>query len=227
MSIINKINVLLLCTGLWSCNTGSDISENKQEPPKTDSSSTNKEQEALAIKFNEFTLSIGKWVNADVYNLVSFNADTKDTAFIHPQLGVSIEGEELVVSSEQLTDITIEQRCERTLQIDIGEEAPCTLDTLQIFYSPNRKLEKNAAGHFVADKYESFTLPEIDMEELKNKVKSHCGENYYNKISALNSANEAPFSAIIYRYILTVTGKQKNTGQLINKIIIVEMPLSC
>lgn len=223
--VINKIYILLFLG--FCCCTDPKNSETKTQAVQTDNSAVNKEQEALAITFKEFTLSVDKWVNADVYNLVSFNANTKDTAFIHPQLGVSIEGEELVVSPEQLTDITIEQRCERTLQIDIGEEAPCSLNDVQTFYSPNKKLEKNAAGHFVADKYESFTLPEINMEELKNKIKSHCGENYYNKISALNAANQAPFSVIIYRYILTVSGKHKNTGQIINKIIVVEMPLSC
>ncbi len=182
---------------------------------------------AFTLKFNELSISI--------YN---FSTDREggeadqiqgDTVEIYAELGETIEGQLISVSSDQLTDLQVEQRYETSVTI-MNEGPHCDLKDWKHFYSEWNKLQVNSEGEFTCDEYtekESEKFPKISINDLKQTVKEKCSEGWLELIENIKKPTEYPSGVTISRYYLRVSGQRKNNGQTVTKLIIIEMPMGC
>ena len=65
------------------------------------------------------------------------------------------------------------------------------------------------------------------MDELREAVKEHCSEEWAELLQNAKKPTEYPSAVSISRYFLRVTGKRKDNGQTVTKMIIIETPMGC
>lgn len=179
------------------------------------------------IKFNELTLSINRLVIYDEEGRMA--QIQKDTVEIYAELGETIEGQLISITTDQLTDLTVEQRYETSVTI-MNEGPHCDLTDWKHFYSDWKRLEVNNAGQFICDQYaekDYEKFPKVSMDDLKQKVKEQCGVEWFKHVENVKTPTEYPSGVGISRYFLRVTGQRKDNGQTVTKWIVVEMPMGC
>ncbi|MEG4904457.1 hypothetical protein [Microcoleus sp. F10-A1] len=179
------------------------------------------------IKFPDLTLSINRLVVWDEEK--KLNQLQTDSVSLSAELGETIEGQKISISTKELTDIIIEQRYETS--VAISNEGPhCDLTDWKHYYSDWKPLKQLSDGKFVGITYdlkENERSPKVPINELKERVREQCGEEWYQLVKNIKSPYEYPSSVGISRYYLKVTGKQKTTGKTIKKTIIIELPMGC
>jgi hypothetical protein len=179
------------------------------------------------IKFRELSISINRLLIFDEEN--KLNQVQNDTVNIYAELGETIESQKITVLSNQIKDFTIEQRYETS--ITITNEGPhCDLTEWKHYYSDWKTLKTNESGEFICEKYsekEYTKFPEVKIEELKEKVKTECGDEMYKLISKNKKIIDNNSEVGISRYFLRIKGKHKYNGQMITKTIIIETPMGC
>jgi hypothetical protein len=189
---------------------------------------SNQEPDSVTtIKFDELSVSISRLAIDDENNKTS--QIQKETIEISAQPGETIEEQLISVSSTLLTDLTIEQRYQTSIMVSY-EGKHCDLTNWKHFYSDWQLLSSNKTGIFVGNKYtekDYKKLPKVSLEELKKKVKEKCGRNWLTIINKVKSLNEYPIDVGISRYYLRITGKRKNNGQKVTKLIIINIPMGC
>jgi hypothetical protein len=179
------------------------------------------------IKFQEFSLSINRLRIYDKDGKI--DQTQKDSVYIHAELGETIEGQIISISSNQLSNLIIEQRYETSVTIDDGGGAHCDFYDWKHYCSDWKKLKKNNNGQFICNKYtkkdwEQF--PKINIADLIKIVKEQCPEKF-QIIDKIKSPQEYPSYVRVSRYFLKITGKQKDNGQIVTKVIIIEVPMGC
>lgn len=197
---------------------------------KSESTTENKdilEDTITDIKFRELSISINRLLIFDEEK--KLNQIQKDTVYIYAELGETIENQKIEILSEQITDLSIEQRYETS--ITISNEGPhCDLTEWKHFYSDWTLLSKNENGLFICHKYSEkdySNFPKVKIEELKNEVKRECGEEMYKLISKNKKVIENNCGVGISRYFLRIKGTNKENGQIVTKLIIIETPMGC
>jgi hypothetical protein len=225
----NKVstNAEIATTKPDSINTSNKISSQTLKPEEILQSEETEEDTITDIKFRELSISISR--------LLVFDEEKKldqvqnDTVNIYAELGETIESQKIKVLSNQIKDFTIEQRYETS--ITITNEGPhCDLTEWKHYYSDWKTLKTNESGKFICDKYsekEYTKFPEVKIEELKEKVKTECGDEMYKLISKNKKIIENNSEVGISRYFLKIRGKHKDNGKIITKIIIIETPMGC
>ncbi|MCC6818734.1 MAG: hypothetical protein IT245_07580 [Bacteroidia bacterium] len=191
---------------------------------------TNNEAEIdtiTTIKFNELSI----YIHCLIINKNENQIDQvqKDTLEFYAEPGETIEGQLIAISSDQLTNLTIEQRYETSVTI-MDEGAHCDLSEWKHYYSDWEKLQVNSSGLFICEKYSQKDyekFPEIRIEDLKQKVKEQCHDDWFKLIENIKTPNEYPSGVNISRYYLKVSGQRKDNGQIITKLIIIEAPMGC
>lgn len=243
MTTLRNIISILTLTALCACNSSSTT---KTETVKNDSivsdttSISNKTSNATTItqanedadtittiKFNELSISVNRLIIYDEEK--KLNQIQKDTVEIYAELGETIEGQLISVSSDQLINLTIEQRYETSVTI-MNEGPHCDLTDWKHFYSEWKLLKSNNAGQFTCDKYsekEYEIFPKISIDDLKNKVKEQCGDEWFKLVEKVKTPTEYPSGVSISRYYLRVTGQRKDNGQTVTKLIVIETPMGC
>jgi hypothetical protein len=189
--------------------------------PTTNESKTN-----TKIKFNELVIVVNGMA---IFDAEKMERIQKDTAEIEAEVGETIEGRTISISSEQLIGLNIEQRYETSVTI-MNEGPHCDLIDWKHFNSGWNSLKQNSSGQFVGDKYteQDYTIfPEVSMDELKQTVKELCGEDWFKLLEKTNSPLEYPCTVNISRYFLRITGKRKDNGQKVTKLIIIKTPMGC
>ena len=179
------------------------------------------------IHFEELTVTIGGFTgNFIEHELSKIN---KDTAYLFSELGSTIEGQLLVVLSENLSQVKVEQSYETS--VTISKEGPhCDLLNWKHYYSEWKALITNENGAFICEIYtqeDNEKFPKIEISNLQQEVRKLCGEDWQLLINDIKSPTEYPSSVSISRYFLKVTGLRKDNGQLISKIIVIESPMGC
>ena len=148
---------------------------------------------------------------------------------IYAEVGETIEGQHISISSALLTGFTVEQRYETS--ITIMDEGPhCDLTEWKHFYSEWKQLKTNKSGHFVCESYtenESKKFPKISMDDLREIAAENCGESWSELLENVKKPTEYPSAVGISRYFLRITGKRKDNGQTVTKMIIIETPMGC
>ena len=238
----NIISILIL-TILCSCN---NTSTNKTETTQNDSIvndtiSISNQTNVLAtpindevavdtittIKFIELSISINRLIIYDEDKKI--DQIQKDTVEIYAELGETIEGQLISISSDQLTGLTVEQRYETSVTI-LNEGPHCDLTDWKHFYSDWKRLQPKSTGQFICDKYtekEYEKFPKISIDDLKQKVKEQCGDEWFKLVEKVKAPTEYPSGVSISRYYLRVTGQRKDNGQTVTKLIVIETPMGC
>jgi hypothetical protein len=179
------------------------------------------------IKFSELSVSINRLVVFDEDK--KLNETQKDTVYLYSELGETIEGQTISISTEQLTDLIIEQRYETSVTIQ-NEGPHCDLIDWKHYDSEWKMLKTNKAGQFICDSYSEKDwekFPKIQISELKEIVKKQCGKEWYNLISKIKLPTEYPSTVGVSRYFLRLTGQRKDNGQKVTKLIIFEVAMGC
>ena len=242
MKILQNISIIFSFAILCSCN---DTSKNKAETVQNNSvgdtinisnqtnnitTFTENEEDIdtiTTIRFNDLSLSINRLIIYDEDKKIG--QIQKDTVEIYAEIGETIEGQLISISSDQLTGLTVEQRYETS--VTITNEGPhCDLTDWKHFYSDWKRLQTNSTGQFICDKYaekEHKNFPKISIDDLKQKVKEQCGDDWFKLVEKIKTPTEYPSDIGISRYYLRVTGQRKDNGQSVTKLIIIETPMGC
>lgn len=179
------------------------------------------------IKFKELSVSINRLIIYDEDKKI--DKIQKDKVEIYAELGETIEGQLISISSDQLTGLTVEQRYETS--VTITDEGPhCDLTDWKHFYSDWKRLKTNSSGQFICDEYselEHRKFPKISINDLKQKVKDKCGDEWFKLVEKIKAPTEYPSRVGISRYYLKVTGQRKDNRQTVTKLIIIESPMGC
>lgn len=247
MKTLQDIIILLIIATLCSCNNSSpitsetsqndkivndttiisDLTNNTGSLTNDDEETENEPNTVTTIKFNEFSISINRLIIYDRDKRLDHIQ--KDTVKIYVEVGEIFEGQIISVSSSLVTDLTIEQRYETS--ITITDEGPhCDLTDWKHFYSDWKELQPDKKGKFTCVKYsekEYEKFPGISIDDLKKRVKEHCGEGWLEQIEKIKSPTDYPSAVGISRYYLKVTGKRKDNGDIVTKLIVVETPMGC
>lgn len=179
------------------------------------------------IKFDELSISINRLIIYDEDNKI--DKIQKDTVEIYAELGETIEGQLISFSSDQLTGLTVEQRYQTSVTI-MNEGPHCDLTDWKHFFSDWKQLQANDSGQFICDTYSENDyekFPKISIDELKQKVKDRCGEEWLKLVEKVKKPTEYPSGVGISRYYLRVRGQRKDNGQTVTKLIIIETPMGC
>lgn len=242
MTIQQNIFSILTLTILCSCNNSinkTETSQNDNIASNTTSISyqtsalttpTNDEvaiDTITTIKFNELSISINRLIIYDEDKKI--DQIQKDTVEIYAELGETIEGQLISISSDLLTGLTVEQRYETSVTI-MNEGPHCDLTDWKHFYSDWKRLQTNTSGQFICDKYtekEHEKFPKIIINDLKQEVKEQCGDNWFKLVENVKTPAQYPSGVGISRYYLKVSGQRKDNGQTVTKLIIIETPMGC
>lgn len=179
------------------------------------------------IRFKEFSVSISRLLIYDADK--KLNQIQKDTVEIYAEVGEQIEGQLISISSEMLSDFSVEQRYETSITI-MNEGPHCDLIEWKHFDSEWKNLKTTKSGQFKGAKYsekDSERFPQITMEELKEAVREHCSEDWVMLLDNAIKPTEYPSAVAISRYFLRISGKRKDNGNLVTKMIIIETPMGC
>jgi hypothetical protein len=242
MTTLKHILTIFILTPFFGCNntTTTKTESNKSDRISVDTVNTlskvtddtqfNAEELAdsiTQIKFSDFTLTINRLVVWDEKK--ALDKIQKDTVSLYVELGETIEGQSISIETNKWTDIKVEQRYETSVTI-MNEGPHCDLTNWKHYYSEWRQLSKNDNGNFICNKYEERDwekFPKIDINELKEQVKKQCGDTWFYLVKSVKTPTEYPSGVSISRYFLRIIGRDKNNGELITKIIILESPMGC
>lgn len=208
------------------------VSDTKNISNKKSKVSTfaNNEEEVdtiTSIKFDELSISINRLIIYDEDKKI--DQIQKDTVEIYAELGETIEGQLISFSSDKLTGLIVEQRYETSVTI-MNEGPHCDLTDWKHFYSNWKPLQTNNLGQFICYKYtkkEYEKFPKISIDNLKQKVKDQCGDEWLKLIENVKKPTEYPSGIGISRYYLRVIGQRKDNGKTVTKLIIIETPMGC
>jgi hypothetical protein len=179
------------------------------------------------IKFNEFSVSINRLIIYDEDHKI--DQIQKDTVEIYADIGETIEGQLFSISSEHLSNFSVEQRYETS--ITIMDEGPhCDLINWKHYDSDWIPLKQNTNEQFVGYKYSASDFkkfPDISINEMKQKVKEQCGEEWFKLIEKVKTLTEYPSGVGISRFYIKITGQRKDNGKMVSKLIIIHTPMGC
>ena len=65
------------------------------------------------------------------------------------------------------------------------------------------------------------------MDDLREIAAENCGESWSELLENVKKPTEYPSAVGISRYFLRITGKRKDNGQTVTKMIIIETPMGC
>jgi len=95
--------------------------------------------------------------------------------------------------------------------------------TLTTFCSCNNSSTNKTATQHI----DRIVSDNISIDDLKQKVKEECGDYWLKLIEKVKTPTEYPSGVHISRYYLRVTGKRKDNGQTVTKLIVIETPMGC
>lgn len=190
------------------------------------SNTTNNGRATTSIKFNEFVVSIQGMAILDLEKMDQLQRDTVE---IDAEVGESIEGSYISILNDQISDLKVEQRYETSVTI-MNEGPHCDLTDWKHFDSDWKSLKQNRNGLFFSEEYtdqDYRAFPSVSMDELRQKVKERCGEEWFKLLAKVKSPTEYPSAVSISRYFLRITCRRKDNGKELTKFIIIKTPMGC
>lgn len=237
-------NIIILTAAICSCNNPS-ISQQKRDVKQSEhpidgevaisqqqidtaptSHTANNVKATTAIRFNEFVVSIQGMA---IFDPEKMDQQQRDTIEIDAEVGESIEGSYISILNDQISDLKVEQRYETSVTI-MNEGPHCDLTDWKHFNSDWKSLKQNRSGLFFSEEYtdqDYRSFPSVSMDELRQKVKEHCGEEWFKLLAKVKSPTEYPSSVSISRYFLRITCRRKDNGKEVTKFIIIKTPMGC
>ncbi|MGJ1192283.1 hypothetical protein [Sphingobacterium siyangense] len=190
------------------------------------SNTANNGRATTSIKFNEFVVSIQGMAILDLEKMDQLQRDTVE---IDAEVGESIEGSYISILNDQISDLKVEQRYETSVTI-MNEGPHCDLTDWKHFDSDWKSLKQNRNGLFFSEEYtdqDYRAFPSVSMDELRQKVKERCGEEWFKLLAKVKSPTEYPSAVSISRYFLRITCRRKDNGKELTKFIIIKTPMGC
>jgi hypothetical protein len=234
---MNQSLFIALFLLLASCNNNSQESQTSTSAdsvaqaesivsPEEYESQTNDDTTTI-ISFNEFNISISRLVVYDEHRIL--NKVQKDTVYLFPELGETIEGQIIKIDNLNLEDFKIEQRYETSISIQ-NEGPHCDLTNWKHYTSPWKEIPKlnNQTYQCLVYEHEDYQkFPEVSVADLKNHVKANYDKEWHDLISGISSIRDYPSSVGISRYFIRISGIDKDTKALVTKMLIFENPMGC
>lgn len=152
----------------------------------------------------------------------------EDTAWVNEELGYTLDIQKIIINSDKLENFTIEECLQKTLSLS-NEGPHIEMNELLQLNSKWRKLNLNNEGKIIESNEELVweKFPDINIDELKLKVKNFYGDEWYYLMSEIKTLEDIQNYLDINRYLLRISGKRKDNGQKVTKIIIVEYSMGC
>lgn len=175
--------------------------------------------EDFKIEFNDLSAEIIGDPQVTVHD-----AEAVD-AFI--EFGETLENKKIRIRHHsKYKAIKVFQRYENSVSVS-AEGAECHLDDWKTFYSawePMKPQKKaNVFQTISYGKKASEKFIDVDINEFKNKVKEHCGEEWYNMIKADNAINtgasRVAMSKICFKVVFTTMEDKK-----VEKLVAFDIP---
>jgi len=229
MVTLKNIYIILAVAIIIACNTSSTNQQKEQIAiPSTDTIAIqSKADTTITLIFNDLTASIHGLIIYDPDSIMhQFN---KDTIRLYPELAETIDGKSISIASSTVSEFTIEQRYETSVTI-MNEGPHCDLTEWKHYSSNWKRLHQKEDGTFIADTYtddDYSRFPQVSIDELNQAVREHCGDNWLEYIQNIKSPHDHPSTVTISRIFLKINGRQKDTGKIVTRLIIIEMPMGC
>lgn len=154
---------------------------------------------------------------------------TADTVFLSEEFGQNIEGKLITASSNVLNDLSIAQ-CYQTKLNLLNDGAQCELSELKTYTSEWRFLQPNAKGEYAFESYSAADKKKfvaVKLAEVKEAIKSNCEEHWHPLAHSLRSPTTYPMEIQLSEYYLRLTGRRKDNGYLVEKIIVITASTGC
>ncbi|AMM52959.1 hypothetical protein TH61_14240 [Rufibacter sp. DG15C] len=190
------------------------------------------EDTTMTLKFEEFSVTINRFMVSDDYVDQSEkfrNVLDNDTIDVFTDFTETLEGQTVIIASNTLENIIIEQAFETSATI-MDEGPHCDLLNWKHHKSPWDTLKANKQGYYIANKYTEADwerFPEVNLDELKAAVSKECGEEWVKHIKNVKSVKDYPSGVSLSHYLLRISGTHKTTGKSVSKLVRFEVPMGC
>lgn len=151
-----------------------------------------------------------------------------DTVYCVAAPGEAIEEVRIYITSSRLMDIKVEEQAQTRLSIS-REESYYEFSEWKYGYTGWEELLMNEDSAYVTRSYsreELSVFPEVTMEEVKAAIDGE-KEVWLDMIKNAKSIKDAPFEIFGDTFLLRVSGKRKDDGRTITKIIIIQLATGC
>ena len=180
----------------------------------------------LTFSFDEFTLKINQLVLFDEIQKGDYQFDT---IHVYPDYGEILEGLSFFFEKNLVENLKLEQRFQTSMTIN-NEGPHCDLVDWKHFESEWKQIIPNTSGIYRFITYsekERKKFPQVSVLELKNIVKSKCGEDWFEIVKGITSFKNDITEVGINRFYLKISGVYKLTKQKVSKVLIFEIPMGC
>lgn len=175
------------------------------------------------IKFQEFSflIEMEAWSIAESINI--------DTAKIGLEIGDTPENKSIKINNSKFKEIKIFQQHVNSLTI-MNEGEHCDLTDWISYYSDWEKLDFDSVNQsfkslsYEVEDWQKFS--ELETENLKEAVGTHCGEFWLNHIGNSPNIHEYPIGVSMNKIIFKVLLTDSNDS-VHEKIIEFEIPMGC
>jgi len=182
-------------------------------------------EDDLHLKFSEFELlidSLDYWDEEDELKELQ-----SDRANIYLELGESIVGKSIKITSLKNKDIRVYQCYENSITV-MREGPHC--DLLNWKHYTSDWVELTIKGEsFITNTYsekEWNKFDEVDISEFIEAVKEHCGDDWANHVKDIKSVKEYPSAVGVSKILLKIEILNEDES-ISNKIIAFEIPMGC
>ncbi|WP_343304085.1 hypothetical protein AAHN97_21170 [Chitinophaga niabensis] len=152
-----------------------------------------------------------------------------DTVYCVAAPGEAIEEARIYITSSQLTDIKVEEQAQTRLSIS-WEESYYEFSEWKYGYTGWEELLMNEDSAYVTRSYsleELSVFPEVTMEEVKAAIDGAEKDAWLEIIKNAKTIRDEPFEIFGDTFLLRVSGKRKDDGRTVTKIIIIQLASGC
>ncbi|GAB1856081.1 hypothetical protein MHTCC0001_09160 [Flavobacteriaceae bacterium MHTCC 0001] len=181
----------------------------------------------FSVGFEDFTVEFND-VDAEIIGNPQITIHDSNTIDAFIEFGETVEDKSIRIRHHsKYKSIKVYQRHENS--IAIGADGPqCVLDDWKHFYSAWEPLKTDAKSNLFKTitygKKASNKFIEVDMNECKERVKTHCGDAWYDLIKEDKKLKkDAIVISKIYFKVIFTTMDDKT----IEKVIAFDVPLGC
>lgn len=181
----------------------------------------------LLICFAEFSIYID---NIEYWDEEGDLKKTQnDSVNVFLDIGEIIGGNSIKITDCKYDQIEIYQKFENSITI-MNEGPHCDLINWKHYSSDWEKIKKNDNFSFIANSMTKEQMEQfipIDLDEFKEAVTAHCGDNWTNLIKNVRNINEYPCGVGTSKIELKIVMLKSDSQDKFEKIIAFDIPMGC
>jgi len=181
----------------------------------------------LLIHFAEFSIYIDNIEYWDEEGDLKKNQNDSVNVFL--DIGEIIGGNSIKITDCKYDHIEIYQKFENSITI-MNEGPHCDLINWKHYSSDWEKIQKNDNFSFIANSMTKEQMEQfipIDLDEFKEAVTIHCGDNWTNLIKNVKNINEYPCGVGTSKIELKIVMIKSDSQEKFEKIIAFDIPMGC